>query len=402
MESYYLKSIIGEIANGIERLIEKKVIGHGSKVILYGLERYSFAMRTILVNLGYQIVEGYVSDDEELTAKYRFDIKNFACRFLNRVDDAINVWSVEERLVPFDRNALILVASEKYAEVKDRLETIGYEENVHFYTVYDFRERELEALFEGKIRMTLPEIQRTEKQILAYVDEICRKYSLRYWVCGGTLLGTIRHKGFIPWDDDIDIFLPWRDYQQLIAVFEETEYFSMLGFGTAETNDFPDPFAKVVDKRTLIDENIGTVRKINPLFVDVFPLVGMPEDEGERKLFFVGYKELNRRIWQAFYDSNGRIDIFSEWYGKQKEYLSTYDFDTAGYVGVLGTAYWERDYTSRQVYETTLRMPFEDIEVNVPSGYKEYLDHLYGADWMVIPEEGRRKTHHTVTAYRME
>lgn len=402
MESYCLKSIIGGIANGIERLIGQKVIDRGSKVILYGLERHSFAMRTILANLGYPIIEGYVSDDEALMAKYQFDIKNFACRFLNRAEDAIHVWSVEERLVPFDPNALILVASEKYAEAKERLEFLGYEENVHFYIVYDFRERELEALFENRIRMTLPEIQQTEKEILAYVDELCRKYSLRYWVCGGTLLGTIRHKGFIPWDDDIDIFLPWRDYQRLIAVFEETEYFSMLGFGTTERNDFPDPLAKVVDKRTIIDENIGTVRKVNPLFVDVFPLVGMPEDAEERKLFFAGYKELNRRIWQAFYDTNGRVDVFPEWYGKQKEYLAAYDFDTASYVGVLGTAYWEKDCTSRQVYETTLRMPFEDIEVNVPSGYKEYLDNLYGPDWMVVPEESRRKTHHMVTAYRME
>ena len=232
------------------------------------------------------------------------------------------------------------------------------------------------------------------------MDGQCRKHGLRYWVCGGTLLGTIRHKGFIPWDDDIDIFLPWRDYQKLIEVFEETENYSMLGFGTSEVNEFPDPFAKVVDKRTLIDENIGTVRKVNPLFIDVFPLVGMPDDAEERSLFFAGYKELNRSIWQAFYASNGKTDVFPMWYEKQKAYLSRYDFDQSDYVGVLGTAYWEKDCTTRQVYEKTLRMPFEDMEVNVAAGYKEYLDHLYGSDWMQIPEESKRKTHHTVNAYR--
>lgn len=401
MESYIIKSLIGAVAEGIEALMAKQVIRSDRNVLLYGLERYSFAMRTILSNLGFHNVEGYLSDDEALVAQYQFDIKNFACRFLNREADAISVWKTEERLVPFDQNVLILIATTDYTEVKKRLETLGYEENRHFYIVYDFQERELEKLFAGKARMTLPEIQQTEKQILSYVDGLCQKLGIRYWVCGGTLLGTIRHTGFIPWDDDIDIFMPWQDYRRFIRVFEETEHYSMLGFGTAEVNDYPDPFAKVVDKRTIIDENIGTVRKINPLFIDVFPLIGMPDDAAERKLFFAGYKELNRSIWQDFYATNGKTDVFPKWYEKQREYLSRYDFDKADYVGVLGTAYWERDCTARQVYEKTLRMPFEDIEVNVPVGYKEYLDNLYGEDWMQIPEESKRKTHHNVNVYRI-
>lgn len=208
MESYRIKSIIGEIADGIEALIERKVIRQDADVILYGLERHSFAMRTILANLGYHNIEGYISDDEVLVAQYQFDIKNFACRFLNREEDAINVWGVEERLKPFDDGALVLVASEKYAEAKSRLEALGYEENRHFYIVYDFEEKELEALFAGKKKMSLPEIQQTEKEILAYMDGQCRKHGLRYWVCGGTLLGTIRHKGFIPWMMTLTFFCP--------------------------------------------------------------------------------------------------------------------------------------------------------------------------------------------------
>ncbi len=400
MESYYLRSQIGRIAGGMEKLIEQGVIRPEKKVLLYGLERYSFAMRTILANLGYHVVEGYVSDDGELVMQCRTDIKNFACRFLNRASDAISVWGLEERLTPFDENARILIASKDYLEIRKRLEALGYRENAQFYLVSDLQDPHLDALFAGKERMSLPEIQQTQKQILAYVDALCRKHRLRYWVCGGTLLGTIRHKGFIPWDDDIDIFLPWKEYQKLIEVFEETEHYSMLGFGTSEVNDFPDPFAKVVDKRTLIDEDIGTVRKVNPLFIDVFPLVGMPDDAQERSLFFAGYKELNRSIWQEFYDANGKTNVFARWYDRQREYLSRYDFDQSAYVGVLGTAYWEKDCTARQVYDKTLRMPFEDIEVNVAAGYREYLDHLYGSDWMQIPEESKRKTHHTVNAYR--
>ena len=79
--------------------------------------------------------------------------------------------------------------------------------------------------------------------------------------------------------------------------------------------------------------------------------------------------------------------------------MSKYDFDEASYVGVLGTAYGERDCTTRRVYNGTLRMPFEDIEVNVPVGFEEYLGNLYGSDWMTLPDESKRKTHHNISAY---
>lgn len=399
MESYYIKSIIAEIAKGIETLIAQKVIVKDKRVLLYGLDRYSFAMRTILSNLGYHNIEGYISDDELLVLQRKSEVKNFACRFLNGENDIIHVWGLEERLALFDKDAVILLADEAWESKKRKLESLGYQEKVHFYIVYDFREKELEEVLAQKIPMSLPEVKQTEKEILVYVDKLCRKYDLRYWVCGGTLLGTIRHKGFIPWDDDIDIFLPWQDYLRFMGIFEETERFGLLGFGTGRNNDFPDLLAKAVDKRTIVDENIGTVRKINPLWIDIFPLIGLPEDAEERHLFFMSYKELNRQIWQEFYAANGRIDVFPKWFEKQKEFLSRYDFDQSSYVGVLGTRYGERDCTTRQVYQETRRMRFEGIMVNVPVGYQEYLDRLYGSDWMEIPEESKRKTHHDMRIY---
>lgn len=399
METYYIKSMIGEIAKGIDRLIERKVIRTDKKVILYGLDRYSFAMRTILSNKGYSNIEGYISDNEAAVVEHNRDIKNFACKYLNNTSELIQVRTMEDRLIPYDGTVLILISSKTYLLEKEKIERLGYRENVHFYKVYDFSDAELDDLFRNKQRMTMKEMQTTEKEILAYVDQICRKYALRYWVCGGTLLGTIRHKGFIPWDDDIDIFLPWQDYLKLIEVFEENERYSMMGMGTSEVNDFSDIFAKVVDKTTIVNEDIGTVRKVNPVWIDVFPLVGLPADSEERRTFFTKYQEVNRRIWEDFYASNGSIEVFPKWYGKQREFLEKYDFDQSDYVGVLGTAYGERDATIHEVYDSTCRMPFEDIEVNVPEGYREYLDNLYGKDWMQLPDENKRQSHHNVEAY---
>ncbi|MDE7266432.1 MAG: LicD family protein [Lachnospiraceae bacterium] len=399
MEMTYRKSIIGEIAKGIECLIEQGIINKERKILLYGLDSFSFAMRTIFSNLGYHNIEGYVSDDKAAVLQRRLEIKNFACRFLNREMDAINVWTFEERLMPFDNDALIIVASKTDTQEKEKLEAMGYKENIHYYMVYDFKDAKLDSFFASKSRMSLTEIKQTEKEILAYVDRFCQKHSLRYWVCGGTLLGTIRHEGFIPWDDDIDIFLPWQDYLKMMDIFEKTERFDIMGFGTEGADGFPDLFAKAVDKRTAVDEDKGTLRKINPLWVDIFPLIGLPDNKEERHLFFAEYKELNRCMWQDFYATNGKTDIFLKWLPKQWEFLCKYDFDKSSHVGVLGTVYGERDCTTRGVYDETVRMQFEDIEVNVPAGYKEYLDNLYGTDWMQLPEESKRKTHHNMLAY---
>ena len=109
MEMSYKKSIVGEIAKGIERLIERGIINQERKILLYGLDSFSFAMRTVLSNLGYHNIEGYVSDDKTAVLQRRLEIKNFACRFLNREMDAVNVWTFEERLVPFDKDAFIVI-----------------------------------------------------------------------------------------------------------------------------------------------------------------------------------------------------------------------------------------------------------------------------------------------------
>lgn len=399
MEKYYLKSLIGEIAKGITKLIEQNVIKNDKRVILYGLDRYAYAMRTILSNLGFHNIECYISDDEAAVIALNQEIKNFACRYLNHTEDLIEAVTIEERLGTFTNDVQILIASQSYEQEKEKLEKLGYQENIHFYKVYDFACEEIDNMFLNKNKMQLKEIQEVGKELLSYVDAICEKNHLRYWVCGGTLLGTIRHKGFIPWDDDVDIFLPWQDYKRFVEIFEEDDRYSMLGLGVYETNNFCDMFAKVVDKRTLLWEDMGTVKKVNPLGLDVFPLIGFPSDDKERHLLFIRYQEIKRSIWQDFYASNGDLGIFSEWSKRQKEFLDRYDFDNSQYVGVIGTEYGERDCTGRGVYDETLRMPFEDIEVSVPVGYEEYLNNLYGKDWGKLPDESKRKSHHNTGVY---
>jgi lipopolysaccharide cholinephosphotransferase len=241
--------------------------------------------------------------------------------------------------------------------------------------------------------LSLPEIKKVETELLYLIDKICRENNLRYWVCAGTLLGTIRHKGFIPWDDDIDIHMPLEDYYKLLKLLPRDEHYSVIGMGVSGNYCFKDVFAKFVDKRTILVEDIETVKKINPLWVDIFPVIGLPEDETERLEFFARYDELNKRIWEDFYAEDGNINVFSKWISEQMKFLEMYDFDESKYVGFVGSAYRDKDYRLRNVYDKTIRMKFEDIEVNVPGEYEECLVGLYGNTWMQLPDENQRVQH---------
>ena len=121
METYWIKSMIGAIAEGIEQLVRQGVIHAERKVILHGLDRNSFAMRTILSNLGYSNVEGYISDDKVLVLQYKKEIKNFACRFLNNKTEHIDLLTVEERLKRDYHKVTILITSKYYEKEKERL-----------------------------------------------------------------------------------------------------------------------------------------------------------------------------------------------------------------------------------------------------------------------------------------
>ena len=196
--------------------------------------------------------------------------------------------------------------------------------------------------------------------------------------------------------------MPWQDYLKFIELFGETQRYGIIGFDAKGNNRMPNPFIKVVNKQTAMDVDTQTIREISYLFIDVFPLIGMPEEADKRRRFFMEYQELNRQIWQDFYAANGNLNVFPKWAERQRDYLERYDFDTSAYVGVLGTVYGEKDCTHRNVYDKVMRMPFEDIEVNVAAGYKEYLDNLYGTDWMKLPDEDKRISHHNIQFYRSD
>lgn len=392
----YVESIIYRISGNIKKLIREGIITDDRKILIYGLDVCSFAVRTVLDNAGFK-TDGYLSNDRDLLMEHSRRAKAAKARYFNSSRDVIGMFSPEERLVPFDEKILIISAAEECPV--SLIESFGYRGGVNFFQVFDWTEDAFADVVRGKQKITLKEIQSLAKDMLWMTDRFCRERGIRYWVCGGTLLGTVRHKGFIPWDDDVDIFMPWEDYRRFIREFRQDGQFGIVSPEHVDRREYHLLFTKIMDKRTAVRETSGVIRKVRPVSIDIFPLIGLPEEKCERISYFKRYQELERTIWEDFYANDGDMDVFNKWYPRQKEFLEKYDFDGSSYVGVLATAYGERDCTTKAVYQSTVRMPFEDIEVNVPSGYKEYLDNLYGKDWMVIPGEDKRGLPHSLEAY---
>ena len=123
-----------------------------------------------------------------------------------------------------------------------------------------------------KQKMTLKEIQNCQLDILKYIDYICKKYNIEYFVNYGTLLGAIRHNGFIPWDDDIDICMYRDEYNKFITAMEneKNDKYSILSKDTSKW--YFQNFLVVIDKDTVLEDHIKYKRHDTNVFVDVFPI----------------------------------------------------------------------------------------------------------------------------------
>ncbi len=119
-------------------------------------------------------------------------------------------------------------------------------------------------------------LQKTELEILLEVDRVCKKHNIRYLLTGGTLLGAVRHKGFIPWDDDIDIIMPIRDYYRFCDICGK-ELSSKYFLQTILTDNFYHFWAKIRKNGTLMEEGDYPYEMHQGIWIDIFPIIGVEE-----------------------------------------------------------------------------------------------------------------------------
>ena len=273
--------------------------------------------------------------------------------------------------------------------------------------------------------LTLRDIQQGSYQVLKRISEICEEHGWRWFLTYGTLIGAVRHKGIIPWDDDIDIMMPRPDYEELKRFFIEHsgDLLPLKLFDKATVKEYPHLISRISDQRyhlifdNEIDYGIG-------VFVDIYPLDGVGDDMDAAVKLTRKTKKLSSLCFltsrKKFAEDNtaGKLKmlikrpayLWARLMGNQ-HYIDRLNalaqgntYDGSRYVACAawpaGKKYGrERDVFERSLFETTT-MPFEDGEFPVPVGYDEFLSVTYG-DYMKPPSEAGKKTHHTYTAYRV-
>lgn len=268
--------------------------------------------------------------------------------------------------------------------------------------------------------LTPREVQLGELEVMKALDELCTRLGLRYFLTYGTLLGAVRHQGFIPWDDDVDVMMPRPDYEKLIAyLMEHEEEIAPLKLMHYKTNkQYIYPISRLCDTRYWIDYQ-GTTDYGLGLFVDIYPVDGCGNTLKEAAQI----KKKNK-LDITLVDIGGS-DKFQP-SGSGGLLRSAVKYLCYCYAKLRGTNYfakkldtrgkkhpYESKYVNLTVWATNVgpfekelfddltRMQFEDAMLCVPVRYDEVLKQCYG-DYMKLPPEDQQIAHHYYTAYLLE
>ena len=267
--------------------------------------------------------------------------------------------------------------------------------------------------------LTLKEIQNIELGLLLKYDSICKDNHLRYSLGGGTLLGTIRHKGFIPWDDDIDVMMPRPDYEKFLSICKNSDTgFNLTTYDTVE--GYNGLFAKIWEPNTVIKDDLMELTFEIGVNIDVFPLEGLGKSEKEAYKIFKktawNREMLNAVLWKKFFRSKThsilvepiRFTMFVlSRFADPKKLLRKVDeenlrhpFEGSKYAGCVCGSYREKEIMTTDTFENYIEIDFEGEKLQAIANYDEYLTKHYG-NYMKLPPKEKQQTHHTYKAYRI-
>lgn len=250
--------------------------------------------------------------------------------------------------------------------------------------------------------------------MLEWFHNFCVEKGLTYYALGGTLLGAVRHKGFIPWDDDIDIGLPRKDYNLLIKEMEGVRGKYILEAPEQQGEGFVYSFCKLYDTSTTLIEHTRYKTK-RGIYLDIFPLdgIGNTPEESKRNFQVIDKKQnlINTKVCairkeRSFY-KNAAIVIgrcipkcFFDWrkeIEKVNALCASRPFDEYVFCGNLLGNWHEKEIAMREWFGTPILLDFENIKIFAPRNYDKYLTAVYG-DYMTPPPKEKQKTHHDYLA----
>lgn len=251
------------------------------------------------------------------------------------------------------------------------------------------------------------EMQMVGLNMALFFDEFCTKHNLTYFLCGGCCIGSIRSGGFIPWDDDVDVFMPRGDYEKLKKLWVDTKEYSIQ----YPTRDFAteNQFLTICANNTTFIKTYQKDLDINHgVVLDVLPIDGCPK----------GWRRKTQKLWALLYSlfvvgkapenhgkavySLGKIALalvhpkswrYGVWHFCEKK-MSQYAIEDCDLITELcsGPHYMQNEYP-KELFAKAIRVPFEGYQLPIPVGYDGYLKMAFG-DYMALPPKEKQVCHH--------
>lgn len=261
---------------------------------------------------------------------------------------------------------------------------------------------------------TMKKVWAVELELLERFQEICERHGLRYYAIGGTLLGAVRHRGFIPWDDDIDVGMPRADYDRFLTLCE-AELSTPFCLVTPLNDKCFRAHAQIRNCETTgypaVDEALDCNKGI---FIDIFPLDGVAASKSAFAFQLFRLKVLERILVNYYYfDSVHRnpsllrrgfhwfVCLLMKVFGAKRVYAhydkvaAKYSNEKADIWGEISILFGDKRYHWRkEVFRACVELPFEHLKISAPAGWDEFLTNTFG-DYREIPENKKERALHT-------
>lgn len=363
---------------GYEKIRNKKIVifgfNNGAKLCIYYL--HSLLITPIAI----------VDNDKKIREDRRYYF-------------GIPICAPEDVLKEIKDDVLIVILARREKEIRECVLAINLcleEKMVSFYL------QDITKMFQPwkiedncrfvDLRMGQLELLRMMKALHMFCEERNIKYMLAY----GTLLGAIRHKGFIPWDDDMDIYMPWDDYLRFCNAIEKEKLFSYnCSFCESSKLRTISTLTQIVSDKIYSEYYNFPLRTSQGVTIDVWPLVEFPNDINEQKEYEHELIETGD-AWKEFvvmgfgserYDREKHISMIEHLYETMNRYNGCESLYLGeGYCGMLEDPLREGRVIRKELCDRRLLVEFEDTKLWVPDGYDEILTSIYG-DYMQLPNK---------------
>ena len=261
-------------------------------------------------------------------------------------------------------------------------------------------------------KIDVQEMKQIQMQMMDLLDTFCSENKLNYYMIGGTAIGAVRHKGYIPWDDDIDVAIPRDDYERFLKEFKAEGYSIITCFNSPS---YAYPFAKLMDDNTRIIEHSDYISTDLGVNIDVFPVDGLPKNTIRVNLIYL------KRLYYDFISSCKCAELSKKrnWIKlliikivrsltnnldmntiakKIDKLAKSYKYDSSCKVGRIAWGFYKKEIVDNSVYGEYEYVPFEDRSYRLANKYDIYLTQIYG-NYMQLPPENQRKLQHDVKAF---